>query len=82
MTTNKIKFYEMDKQPIATYAMSAFQALGVFEQDYDVEDRVKVAWINDENKRTAYRWVKVRYDNEGDAYIFVSGERRYFQYFM
>lgn len=74
------KMYKIEKPAIALYTMSAFDAIGVYEIDY-TDDRMKIAWIH-ENERTAYRWVKVRYDKEGDDYIFTGGERRYLKDFM
>lgn len=61
--------------------MGAWYAIGAFEIKYGVDDKVKVAWINS-FERSAYRWLKIRYDKEGDAYIFMGGERRYLKDFM
>lgn len=74
------KMYKITEPAIALYTMSAFDAIGVYEIDY-TDDCMKIAWIH-ENERTAYRWVKVRYDKEGDDYIFTGGERRYLKDFM
>ena len=75
------KMYKLDASPLAIYSMGAFYAIGAFEIRYDVDDKIKVAWLN-ENERSAYRWLKIRYDVEGDAYIFTGGERRYLKDFM
>ena len=74
------KMYKLTTPPIATYSMGAWYAIGVFEIRYAVDDKIKVAWLN-ENERSAYRWLKIRYDVEGDAYIFMAGERRYLKDF-
>ena len=42
---------------------------------------MKIAWINGD-ERGAFRWVKIRYDVEGDAYIFTGKQRRYLKDFM
>ena len=73
------KMYKMHETAIAIYNSGLF-GIGVFEIDY-TDDRMKIAWING-NERTGFRWLKVRYDKEGDDYIFVGGERRYLKDFM
>ena len=75
------KLYPLHTPPIATYSMGAWYAIGCFEIDYNITDRMKIAWINS-YERSAYRWCKIRYDKEGDAYIFTGGERRYLKDFM
>ena len=75
------KMYKLTTPPIATYSMGAWYAIGIFEINYDINDSVKIAWIND-NERSAYRWCKIRYDVEGDAYIFTGKQRRYLKDFM
>lgn len=77
----KKKMFPLTTPPEAVYNMGTWYGIGVFEIDYGVEDRMKIAWING-SERTAYRWSKVRYDCEGDAYIFSGGERRYLKDFM
>ena len=74
------KLYKLTTPPIATYSMGAWYAIGAFEIDY-TDDKLKIAWINS-FERSAYRWLKIRYDVEGDAYIFTGGERRYLKDFM
>ena len=74
------KMYKLTTPPIATYSMGAWYAIGAFEIDY-TDDKMKIAWING-NERSAYRWCKIKYDKEGDAYIFTGGERRYLKDFM
>lgn len=74
------KMYPAHEPAIATYNMGNFYAIGVYEIDY-TDDRMKIAWLNG-NERTAFRWVKVRYDVDGDDYIFTGGERRYLKDFM
>lgn len=77
-----MKLYPLHTPPISVYPKRLFSALNdiaVFEVDV-VNDRFKVADIIG-NERTAYRWLKVRYDKDGDAYIFTKGERRYLYYF-
>ena len=74
------KLYPLTIPPIATYSLGAWYAIGVFEIDY-VTDKMKIAWING-NERDAFRWLKIRYDKEGDAYVFTSGERRYLKDFI
>ena len=74
------KLYKLTTSPIATYSMGAWYAIGAFEIDY-IDDKLKIAWINS-FERSAYRWLKIRYDVEGDAYIFTAGERRYLKDFM
>lgn len=81
--TNKklAKLYKLTTLPIATYSMGAWDAIGVFEINYDINDKVKAAWINS-SERSRYHWYKIHYDCEGDAYIFMRGERRYLKDFM
>ena len=74
------KMYKLTTPPIATYSMGAWYAIGAFEIDY-TDDKMKIAWING-NERSAYRWCKIRYDVEGDDYIFTAGTRRYLKDFM
>ena len=74
------KMYKLTTPPIATYSMGAWYAIGAFEINY-TDDKLKIAWINN-FERSAYRWCKIRYDVEGDAYIFTSGTRRYLKDFM
>lgn len=74
------KMYKLDIPPLAIYSMGAFYSIGAFGTRYDVDDKIKVAWLH-ENERSAYRWLKIRYDVEGDAYIFMAGERRYLRDF-
>ena len=69
-----------NEKPIATQAITAYVGMGIFEIRYAVDDKIKVAWLY-ENERSAYRWLKIRYDVEGDAYIFMDGERRYLKDF-
>lgn len=76
-----MKMYKLTTPPIATYSLGTWYAIGVFEIDYGITDRMKIAWING-NERDAFRWVKVRYDKEGDAYIFTGKQRRYLKDFM
>ena len=76
---NKMKMYKITGPAIAMYHMSAFDAIGVFEIDY-TDDKMKIAWING-NERTAFRWVKVHYDVEGDAFLFTGKQRRYLKDF-
>ena len=71
--------YKITTPAIATYSMGAWYAIGVFEINY-TNDKMKIAWING-NERNTFRWVKIRYDVEGDAYIFTAGERRYLKDF-
>ena len=73
------KMYNLDTPPIATYSMGAWYAIGAFEIDY-TNDKMKIAWINS-FERSAYRWVKIRYDKDGDDYIFTGRERRYLKDF-
>lgn len=75
------KLYPLTTSPIATYSLGTWYEIGVFEIDYDITDRMKIAWING-NERDAFRWVKVRYDKEGDAYIITGKQRRYLKEFM
>ena len=75
-----MKMYKLTTPAIATYSLATWYSIGVFEIDY-TDDRMKIAWING-NERDAFRWCKVRYDVEGDAYIFTGGERRYLKDFM
>lgn len=75
-----MKMYKVTEPAIASYSLSTWHAIGVFEIDY-TDDKMKIAWING-NERDAFRWVKVRYDKEGDAYLFTGGERRYLKDFM
>ena len=74
------KLYKLTTPAIATYSMGAWYAIGAFEINY-TDDKMKIAWINS-FERSAYRWCKIRYDSEGDAYIFTGGERRYLKDFM
>lgn len=74
------KMYKITEKPIAIYSMGVY-GIGAFSTRYAVDDKIKVAWLY-ENERSAYRWLKVRYDVEGDAYIFMAGERRYLREFM
>lgn len=74
-----MKMYKITSPAIAVYRISAFDAIGVFEIDY-TDDRMKIAWIH-ENERTAFRWVKVHYDCDGDDFLFTGGERRYLKDF-
>ena len=74
------KLYKLTTPPIATYSMGAWYAIGAFEIDY-TDDKLKIAWINS-FERSAYHWLKIRYDVEGDAYVFTGGERRYLKDFM
>ena len=74
------KLYKLTTPPIATYSMGAWYAIGAFEIDY-TDDKLKIAWINS-FERSAYRWLKIRYDGEGDAYIFTGKQRRYLKDFM
>ena len=76
------KMYKLDTPPIAIYSMGAFYGIGAFEIRYNVDDKIKVAWLYNGNERSAYRWLKIRCDVEGDEYIFMSGERRYLKDFM
>ena len=78
----KMRTYKIteNEKPIATYSLGTWYAIGVFEIDY-TDDKMKIAQING-NERDAFRWVKIRYDVEGDAYIFTGGERRYLKDFM
>ena len=71
--------YPLTTPPIATYSMGAWYAIGVFEIDY-TNDKLKIAWIN-ENERDAFRWVKIRYDKDGDDYIFTGKQRLYLKDF-
>ena len=73
------KMYKLTTPPIATYSMGAWYAIGVFEIDY-TDDKMKIAWING-NERDVFRWVRIRYDVEGDAYIFTGKQRRYLKDF-
>ena len=73
------KMYKLTTSPIAVYRTCTRFAIGVFEIDY-TDDKMKIAWING-NERDAFRWLKIRYDVEGDAYIFTGGERRYLKEF-
>lgn len=73
-----MKMYKLTEPAIATYSLGTRHAIGVFE--IDITDRMKIAWING-NERDAFRWLKVRYDKEGDAYIFTGKERRYLKDF-
>ena len=75
-----MKMYKLTTPPIATYSMGAWYAIGAFEIDY-TDDKMKIAWING-NERSAYRWCKIRYDKEGDDYIFTGCARRYLKDFM
>ena len=75
-----MKMYKLTTPAIATYSLGTWYAIGVFEIDY-TDDKMKIAWING-NERTAFHWVKVRYDVEGDDYIFTGKQRRYLKYFM
>ena len=68
------KMHKLTTPPIATYSMGAWYAIGAFEIDY-TDDKLKIAWINS-FERSAYRWLKIRYDVEGDAYIFSGKQRR------
>ena len=74
------KLYKLTTPAIATYSMGAWYAIGAFEINC-TEDKMKIAWINS-FERSAYRWLKIHYDVEGDAYIFTGGERRYLKDFM
>ena len=74
-----MKMYKITGPAIALYHMSAFDAIGVFEIDY-TDDKMKIAWIH-ENERTAFHWVKIRYDKDGDDYIFTGKQRRYLKDF-
>ena len=74
-----MKMYKLTTPAIATYSLGTWYAIGVFEIDY-TEDKMKIAWIH-ENERTAFRWVKVHYDCDGDDYLFTGGERRYLKDF-
>ena len=74
------KMYKITKPAVATYSLCTWYAIGVFEINY-TNDKMKIAWIND-NERSAYRWCKIRYDVEGDDYIFTGGKRYYLKYFM
>ena len=71
------KMYKLTTPPIASYSMGAWYAIDVFEIN---NDSVKIAWVYGD-ERSAYRWRKIRYDVEGDAYIFTAGERRYLKDF-
>ena len=81
------KMYKLNTPPIAIYSMGVFYGIGAFEIRYNVDDKIKVAWLHEGdtqgklNERSAYRWLKIRYDAEGDAYIFMAGERRYLKDF-
>ena len=75
-----MKMYKLTTPAIATYSLGTWDAIGVFEIDY-TDDRMKIAWVH-ENERTAFHWVKVHYDVEGDAFLFTGGERRYLKDFM
>ena len=74
------KMYKLTTPAIATYSLCTRYAIGVFEIDY-TDDKMKIAWINGD-ERGAFRWVKIRYDVEGDAYIFTGKQRRYLKDFM
>lgn len=74
-----MKMYKITGPAIAMYHISNFIAIGVFEINY-TDDKMKIAWING-NERCAFRWVKVRYDKDGDDYLFTGGERRYLKDF-
>ena len=74
-----MKMYKITGPAITMYHMSAFDAIGVFEIDY-TDDKMKIAWIAG-NERDTFRWVKIRYDVEGDAYIFTGKQRRYLKDF-
>ena len=56
-------------------------SLAVFEIDYNVNDSLKTALVMG-NERSPFVWCKVRYDSEGDAYIFTGKQRRYLKDFM
>ena len=73
------KMYKLTTQPIAVYHICTWFAIGVFEIDY-TDDKMKIAWING-SERDTFRWVKIRYDVEGDAYIFTGKQRRYLKDF-
>ena len=76
------KLVKITNQPIAVYRKGYFGAqtdIGIFAVD-ELHDRFKVADIID-GQRTAYRWLKCRYDIDGDDYVFTQGERRYLRYF-
>ena len=73
------KMYKLTTPPIVAYPMGAWYFIGVFEFNY-TNNKMKIAWING-NERGAFRWVKVRYDAEGDAYIFTGKQRRYLKDF-
>lgn len=75
-TTN---LYPLTTPPIATYSLCTWYAIGAFEIDY-TDDKMKIAWING-NERDTFRWVKIRYDKEGNAYIFTGKQRRYLKDF-
>ena len=71
--------YKLTTSPIASYSMGAWYAIGAFEIDY-TNDKMKIAWINS-FERSAYRWLKIRCDAEGDEYIFTGKQRRYLKDF-
>ena len=73
------KMYKLNASPIAVYHICTWFAIGVFEIDY-TDDKMKIAWING-SERDTFRWVKIRYDVEGDAYIFTGKQRRYLKDF-
>lgn len=73
------KMYKLTTPPIATYSLGTWYAIGAFEIDY-TNDKLKIAWING-NERDAFRWVKIRYDKDGDDYIFTGKQRRYLKDF-
>ena len=74
-----MKMYKITGPAIAMYHISKFIAIGVFEINY-TDDKMKIAWIKG-NERYAFRWLKVRYDKDGDDYLFTGGERRYLKDF-
>ena len=73
------KMHKLTAPPIAVYHICTWFAIGVSEIDY-TDDKMKIAWING-SERDTFRWVKIRYDVEGDAYIFTGKQRRYLKDF-
>ena len=66
-----------EEKPIATYAITAYMGIGIFEIKYGTDDYVKTAYIMGD-ERTSFVWAKIRYTQFGRPYFMRLGERHYF----
>ena len=68
-----------NEKPIATYAITAYMGIGIFDIKYEIDDYVKTAYIMGD-ERTSFVWAKIRYTQFGRPYFIRLGKQHYFDY--